>query len=61
MYMAEGLEFGEQHLDEDEFLTCERIPLNTLVEMVCEGRVPDATTQVAALRAWKILEERKRL
>ena len=58
MYMAEGLEFGEQFLDEDEFLTCERIPLDRLVEMVCEGKVPDAKTQVATLRAWKILRER---
>ena len=58
MYMAEELEFGEQALDEDEFLTCERIPLNILVEMVCEGKVPDAKTQVAALRAWKILKDR---
>lgn len=58
MYMAEGLEFGEQSLDKDEFLTCERMPLDTLVGMVCDGRVPDAKTQIAALRAWKALRER---
>ena len=58
IYMAEELEEGCQHLDSDEFLTCVRMPLETLVEMVCNGLVPDAKTQVAALRAWKILNER---
>ncbi len=59
MYLAEGLEFGEQSLDENEFLNCTKMPLEALVEMVCDGKVPDAKTQVAALRAWKILRERK--
>ena len=59
MYMAEGLEFGEQNLDKDEFLNCVKMPLDDLVEMVCEGKIPDAKTQVAALRACKLLKERK--
>lgn len=58
MYMAEGLEFFEQSLDEDEFLDCVRMPLYELVDRVCNGEIPDAKTQVATLRAWKMLSER---
>ena len=57
MYFAKGLKFGEKDLDEDEFLECEYIPLNKLVDMVCSGEIPDAKTQIAALRVWKIMNE----
>lgn len=59
MYMAEGLTFGEQELDSDEFLDCVRIPLGELVDRVCRGEIPDAKTQVATLRAWKMILDRK--
>lgn len=59
MYFARGLHFGERHLDDDEFLECERIPLEKLLLMICEGQVPDAKTQIAALRVWKMLKEDK--
>lgn len=59
MYFARGLKFGESHLDEDEFLECERIPLEKMVDMVCSGEICDAKTQIAALRVWKILQEEK--
>ena len=47
--------------DEDEFIETVRIPLDELVDMVMRGEVPDAKTQVAALRAQKLLSERKSL
>ena len=59
MYFARGLKFGESHLDEDEFLECERIPLEKMVEMVCSGEITDAKTQIAVLRVWKMLKEEK--
>ena len=52
MYLAEGLEFGDTHLDEDEFLEVERIPIKTLVDMIGRGEVPDGKTQTAVLRAY---------
>lgn len=55
MYMAEGLKFGENNLDDDEFLEVEKIPINDLVRRICNGDIPDAKTQCAVLRAWKIL------
>ena len=59
MYFARGLKFGESHLDEDEFLECERIPLEKMVEMVCSGEITDAKTQIAVLRVWKMPKEEK--
>ena len=57
MYFARGLKFGDNDLDDDEFLECEYIPLGELVEKVCAGEIPDAKTQIAALRVWKMLNE----
>ena len=54
MFLAEGLSFGESHPDEDEFLTVERIPLTVLVDMVMSGKIRDAKTQIAILKAAKI-------
>ena len=52
MYLATGLTFGETHPDEDEFLETERIPLETLKDMVMRGEIPDSKTQVCVLRAF---------
>lgn len=62
MYLAEELyrEDNEQHLDEDEFLTVERMPLDTLCDMVMNGEIPDAKTQIAVLKAKRIADENKR-
>ncbi len=57
MFMATGLRFGENSLDDDEFLECERLSLQKLVDMACNDEVLDAKTQIAALRAWKIVNE----
>ena len=59
MYFARGLSFGERDLDEDEFLECEYIPFEEIVEMVCNGQIFDAKTQIAVLRVWKMLKDEK--
>ena len=56
LYLATGLHFAEQHPDEDEFLNVLRVPLDELVERVMAGEIPDAKTQIAALKAWKLTE-----
>lgn len=38
------------HLDADEFLSNEKIPLEKAVEMVCSNEIPDAKTQVGILK-----------
>lgn len=59
MYLAEGLRFGESHPDDDEFLECERIPLAKMREMVYDGLIPDAKTQIAVLRVWDMKNGKK--
>lgn len=57
MFFARGLTFGEPNPDEDEFIECERIPLDKLVDMVCNCEILDAKTQIAALRVWKMIRK----
>ena len=56
-YLATCLTFGAQCPDEDEFLQCERIPLEEAVHMVLRGEIRDGKTQAAvlkvAMRDWK--------
>ena len=59
MYFARGLHFGETDLDDDEFLECERVSLDKMLEMIVEGELPDAKTQIAALRVNKMLNDEK--
>lgn len=51
MYLAKGLTKGERHLDKDEFLDVELIPLKDLAQQVLDGKIPDAKTQIAVLKA----------
>lgn len=51
MFLARGLCFGENDLDEDEFLETFRVPFDEAVRMVLAGELPDGKTQVAILRA----------
>lgn len=52
MYLARGLTYGEQKLDDDEFLSVEAMPLEALVQEIAKGNVPDGKTQAAVLRVW---------
>ncbi len=51
IYMAKGLTFGEQHLDEGEFVDIVKIPLKKAVEMVMNNEIPDSKSQIAILKA----------
>lgn len=55
VYLARGLNLKEQNLDDDEFLDVEKIPLTQAVEMVMDGRIKDAKTQIAILKTARIL------
>lgn len=55
MYMARGLRAGDRHLDADEFLDVFRVPLKDLVEDVMAGKITDAKTQTAVLKAARYL------
>ncbi|MCH5323948.1 MAG: NUDIX hydrolase [Eubacterium sp.] len=58
MYLATGLSDGKQHLDEDEFLEVEKIPLDKAIEMVLNNEIPDAKTQLALMKAKAILDKK---
>ena len=57
LYLARGLVQGQRHLDEDEFLNFKAVPLADLVEDVMAGRITDGKTQVAILKAARLLEK----
>ena len=55
LYLATELEFKDAHPDDDEFLEVENIPLEKLYEMVMNGEIKDAKTQIAILKAYNII------
>lgn len=58
IYIAKGLEKGEQDLDDDEFINVEQIKFDNLIEMVMSGEIADAKTQLALLKAKRYLEQK---
>jgi ADP-ribose pyrophosphatase len=59
MYLARGLQKSTQELDEDEFLEVFTMPLDTLVERILRGEIPDGKTQAAALKVYTMLQKEK--
>ena len=57
MFLARGLTFTDQHLDEDEFLEVFRLPLDEAVRQIMAGEIPDGKTQTAILRAAMMLKK----
>ena len=55
MYLARGLSFSKQSLDPDEFLDVEKIPLAKALEQVMDGTIRDGKTQIAILKAARML------
>ena len=54
LYLAEGLTEGEMELDDDEFVSVEKIPLSVLVDMVMSGEIRDSKTQIAVMKAARL-------
>lgn len=51
LYLARGLKFVGQNLDDGEFLNVQRYKLDDLYNMVMENKIKDAKTAVAILKA----------
>ena len=49
-WLARGLAPCPMHLDEDEFLTPEKVPFDQAVAMVLDGRIKDGKTVAAILK-----------
>ena len=58
LYAATGLTFGEQDLDEDEFLNVEKMPLEDAVKKVLSGEITDGKTQALLLKTFMHLKEK---
>lgn len=59
IYMASGLRYSSQKLDEDEFLDIVKLPLDKAVSMVLSDEIKDGKTKLALLMAERILSKRK--
>ena len=56
IFYAWGLGPSSQHLDDDEFLTVEKVPFAQAVKMVLAGEIPDAKTQTGILLSHQLRE-----
>lgn len=59
LYLATGLKKGEMNPDDDEFLEVEKLPLETLVDMVLSGEIRDAKTQTLVLKVYALKTQGK--
>ena len=59
IWAARGLHPAAMHLDADEFLTPERIPLAQAYEMVLSGEIKDAKTVAGILKFKALLDDKK--
>ena len=59
MYAAVGLTAGECNPDEDEFLEAEKLPLETVTQMIMSGEIKDAKTQAAVLKLAELVRQGK--
>lgn len=59
LFLATELKSTSQHLDEGEFLSVEKIPLQKAVEMVMAGEISDSKTVALVLKTAKLKEEGK--
>ena len=61
MWVATGLHKTQMHLDDDEFLTPDRVPLQKAYEMVMSGEIRDGKTIAGVLKLKALLDEGKLL
>ena len=59
MWVATGLHKTQMHLDDDEFLTPDRVPLQKAYEMVMIGEIKDGKTIAGVLKLKALLDEGK--
>ncbi len=56
LFAAKDLSFATSQPDEDEFLECEKVPLNKAIEMVMNNEIKDAKTIIAILKLKNLLD-----
>ncbi len=58
LYIATGLECGETHPDEDEYLDIVYMPVNNVTEMIMNNEINDAKTIFGVFKALEYLKRR---
>ena len=56
IYLALDLEYGKAHLDENELLCTEPVPMGQLVEMIMRNELPDAKSIIGVMKAKMYME-----
>ncbi|MDR0288335.1 MAG: NUDIX hydrolase [Clostridiales bacterium] len=56
IYIATGLTQSNPHYDVDEFLTCEKMPVDSLTDMVYSGEITDGKSIAGILAARKFIQ-----
>lgn len=59
IWAATGLQSTHQHLDEDEFLSVEKMPLEQAVQLVLKDKIRDGKTAFALLKLNTLLQQGK--
>ena len=54
LYLATDLTAGDACPDEDEFLECEKMPLETLTQMVLSGEIKDSKTIALVMKIYAL-------
>ena len=57
LFLAQDLDAGESHPDDDEFLNVVKMPLGEVVDLIARGGITDAKTICAVLMAANILNK----
>lgn len=57
VYLAQGLTYGQQSLDEDEFVQVESFPLEDAITMIFQGRIKDGKSIAGLLAAHHMLKK----
>ncbi|WP_409969710.1 NUDIX hydrolase [Bengtsoniella intestinalis] len=55
LYLAQDLTFTAQDLDDDEFVTVEKVPFDTVVGQIMDGTITDGKTMAAVLKTKVLL------
>lgn len=59
LFLAKGLTRTQQHLDDGEFLSVEKISLDEAVELVMSGEITDSKTVALVLKTARLFDEGK--
>lgn len=54
LFYAQGIEFGDQNLDDDEFLEVVKMPLNECLDKILSNEIKDAKTIIGVLKLKEI-------